>query len=186
MFLCEDEDTQITDLIVCSGETLAERKRLLAEKGDCIVVLPGGVGTLEETWEAISNRSMGLAGMERKPIILLNVDGFFDGTIQQIKRAGDDGLLYKTYAEYIYAESDPVAALDWIEHEVKSAKTRKVDGRKEARDVRLQDKVEADDRMATLGTVSTFLSDFDVTSMLLGVSFCACALIALKPFGVRL
>jgi uncharacterized protein (TIGR00730 family) len=58
-------------------ETMRERKRLLLERGDAIAVLAGGVGTLEEFFEALAGR---LVGEHDKPILLLNTRDAADGT----------------------------------------------------------------------------------------------------------
>merc|ERR1719414_850199 len=57
------------------GKLTNERKRLLLEGGDCIIVLPGGTGTFEEFFEAVSGRAL---NHHQKPIYVLNVDGFYD------------------------------------------------------------------------------------------------------------
>jgi uncharacterized protein (TIGR00730 family) len=62
----------VTDLRVV--ETMHERKMLMAELADAFVVLPGGIGTLEELVEMLSWSQLGL---HRKPIGLLDTDGFW-------------------------------------------------------------------------------------------------------------
>jgi hypothetical protein len=56
-------------------DTMRERKARMGERGDAIVVLPGGVGTLEEFFEILVGR---LVGEHAKPIALANIDGYFD------------------------------------------------------------------------------------------------------------
>ena len=75
------ESALIKDLIVSDGDDLVERKQLLMDNGDCIIVLPGGIGTFDEFWDAVGARSLGMKGMGQKPICLVNVDGFYDGFI---------------------------------------------------------------------------------------------------------
>ena len=55
-----------------------ERKRLFTELSDGFVTLPGGVGTMDELWEAISWAQL---GYHSKPVGLLNVGGYYDGLI---------------------------------------------------------------------------------------------------------
>ena len=59
-------------------ETMHERKRLMIEMADCIVALPGGFGTLDELFEALTWRQLGLHAC---PVGLLNADGFYDHLI---------------------------------------------------------------------------------------------------------
>ena len=69
----ERKHTGLTDLVLV--DSMNERKRLLLEGGDCIIVLPGGTGTFEEFFEAVSGRAL---NHHQKPIYVLNVDGFYD------------------------------------------------------------------------------------------------------------
>jgi len=66
-----------TELRIVSG--MHERKALFAELADGFVTLPGGVGTMDELWEAISWAQL---GYHTKPVGLLNVAGFYDGLIE--------------------------------------------------------------------------------------------------------
>ncbi|SEW02818.1 hypothetical protein SAMN04488515_0721 [Cognatiyoonia koreensis] len=56
-------------------ETMHERKKVMIMNADAVVVLPGGAGSLDEFFEALTWRQLGL---HNKPIILLNIDGFWD------------------------------------------------------------------------------------------------------------
>jgi len=56
-------------------ETMHERKKVMFMNADAVVVLPGGAGSLDEFFEALTWRQLGL---HEKPIILLNIDGFWD------------------------------------------------------------------------------------------------------------
>ncbi|MFT3785463.1 MAG: TIGR00730 family Rossman fold protein [Tepidisphaeraceae bacterium] len=60
-------------------ETMRERKHLLDTRGDAFVALPGGLGTLEELIEIWVARQL---NMHAKPILLLNVDGFWNPLIE--------------------------------------------------------------------------------------------------------
>lgn len=65
-----------TELHIVSG--MHERKRLFTDLSDGFVTLPGGVGTMDELWEAISWAQL---GYHQKPVGLLNVAGFYDGLV---------------------------------------------------------------------------------------------------------
>ena len=64
---------ELTELIVT--ETIHERKALMADTADAVVALPGGMGTLEELAEILTWKQLGLS---HHPIILLNVDHYYD------------------------------------------------------------------------------------------------------------
>jgi hypothetical protein len=65
-------------------ETLSERKQRMADRSDAFVVLPGGVGTMDELFEVWSWSQL---GVQRKPCGLLNVAGYYDELIGFLERA---------------------------------------------------------------------------------------------------
>ena len=73
------ESTLPTELIVVGS--LSERKLRMMSISDLFVVLPGSFGTLDEMLDIIAS---GIVGEHKKPLILLNIDGFFNHFLQQI------------------------------------------------------------------------------------------------------
>ena len=71
-----------TELFVT--RTLRERKALMEDKADAFIALPGGFGTFEELLEIIALRQL---GYHRKPVAILNVNGYYDGLIAQFDKA---------------------------------------------------------------------------------------------------
>lgn len=83
-------------------DTMQERKVALIELGDACVALPGGVGTFDELMEIFSLAQLGILD---KPFGLLNVEGYFDGLLMQLKRANEDNFLKdRDYARLCVAE----------------------------------------------------------------------------------
>lgn len=106
-------------LHVADGPTLAERKRLLCADADCYIILPGGPGTLDEGWEVICERQIGLpTGCVPRPVVAVNVDGYWDATYAQLERAARDQILYKPPREVLVLEDTVDAALAYVEAEV--------------------------------------------------------------------
>jgi uncharacterized protein (TIGR00730 family) len=99
----------VTDLRVV--ETMHERKALMAELGDAFVALPGGVGTLDELFEAWTWAQLGL---HLKPCAVLNVDGYFDSLLQLIDHTVREGFMRPEYGRTLIAEREPGALLDRI------------------------------------------------------------------------
>jgi hypothetical protein len=85
-----------------------ERKAMMAELSDGFIAMPGGIGTLEELFEAFTWAQLGL---HEKPIGLLNADGFYDGLIQFIGHLVEQGFLRTEQASLMMHESDPSALL---------------------------------------------------------------------------
>ncbi len=68
----EVADTDADELIVV--DTMRERKRVMDERADAFLALPGGIGTLEELFEVWTAHSL---GMHAKPVVVLDPDGFY-------------------------------------------------------------------------------------------------------------
>lgn len=111
------EDMKITDLIVTNGQGLNERKDALFEESDCLIVMPGGVGTFDEFWDIVCSRSLNMKGVDEKPICLVNVDGFYDGFIMQLQRSYDEGMLYMPVSKFFRVETTVEAALNYCVEE---------------------------------------------------------------------
>lgn len=63
-------------------DTMSERKQMMISMSDAIIVLPGSTGTLDELFEAVSDKKLGILS---QPIVLLNSDGFYDHTLAQLR-----------------------------------------------------------------------------------------------------
>ena len=64
-------------------DSMRERKRIMAERAEAYLTLPGGIGTLEELSEILVERALDLS---RKPMVLLNQDGFYDDLLRFFDR----------------------------------------------------------------------------------------------------
>ena len=71
-------------------ETMHERKALMTLNADAFLTLPGGFGTLDELFEAVTWRQL---GFHDKPCGLLDVEGYFDGLEQFVERALVEGFI---------------------------------------------------------------------------------------------
>jgi hypothetical protein len=76
--------------------SMHERKMLMFEQGDGFAILPGGIGTLEEVIELLSWRRLGL---HAKPIVFLNIEGFWDPLFAVFRHILDQSLLPAEFAE---------------------------------------------------------------------------------------
>ena len=78
-------------------EDMHERKKVMYMNSDIIIALPGGIGTLEELFEMITWKQLGL---HNKPIYLLNVLGYWDNIIYSYNQIIKDGFLEKESTNY--------------------------------------------------------------------------------------
>ena len=108
--LSEENAAELESLEIVEGVDLTLRKRRLLDSGDCLVALPGGVGTFDEIFMAIAELGVGCGEL---PICLLNTDGYYTGIVDQLKRADKEGMLRKRWYEYVTVVDTPEAALAW-------------------------------------------------------------------------
>ena len=85
-------------------ETMHDRKRMMAERADAFVALPGGIGTLEELFEVWTWRQL---GYHDKPVGILNTDGYFDGLLGFLAMAVDQDFLTSWQMDLIRTSPTP-------------------------------------------------------------------------------
>jgi uncharacterized protein (TIGR00730 family) len=106
----------LSQLIVV--ETMHERKRLMADNADAFIALPGGIGTLEELYEVWTWRHL---GYHRKPVAILNVDGYYDSLLAFMRQSLADGFISTEQHEDVLVDADIEALLDRIAAHASSA-----------------------------------------------------------------
>jgi uncharacterized protein (TIGR00730 family) len=99
-------------------QTMHERKAQMTELADAFLALPGGIGTLDEFFEAWSWNAL---GYHKKPFCLLNVDGFWDGLIDFIDHAHRNGFLSKTRRRQMLVADTPDEALKLLDEAAAAA-----------------------------------------------------------------
>ena len=90
-------------------DSMHVRKAMMAELADAFIAMPGGVGTFEEFFEAVTWTQLGL---HRKPCGLLNVDGFYTPLVQFINQAVSEGFIRAVHRKVIVDDDDPARLLD--------------------------------------------------------------------------
>ena len=75
-------------------ESMHERKQLMADLSDAVIALPGGCGTLEELLEVITWKQLGLY---LNPIIILNINGFYNPLLEMLQRAVEGNFMRKEH-----------------------------------------------------------------------------------------
>lgn len=94
--------------------TMHERKARMAELSDGFIMLPGGFGTLEEFMEAITWLHLGI---HHKPCAIVNTDGFFDGLLQFVEHAVEEGFIGTRLVSRILVADNPLTLLDTLIHQ---------------------------------------------------------------------
>lgn len=99
----------MTKMIVVKD--MHERKYLMAEKSDATIALPGGCGTLDELLELITLKQLGLY---LNPIVILNIDGYFDPLLSMFQKAVDEHFMGVKHADLWNVATTPKEAVEMI------------------------------------------------------------------------
>lgn len=106
----------VTELHVV--ETMHERKAKMTELADAFLALPGGIGTLDEFFEAWSWNAL---GFHKKPFCLLNVNGYWDGLIEFINHSTQSGFMSEQRRKQLLVAQTPDQALELLDEAVTAA-----------------------------------------------------------------
>ena len=88
-----------------------ERKAVMAELSDGFIALPGGYGTYEEFFEALTWLQLGI---HTKPCGLLNINGYYDKLLEFLDHAVDELFIHKPHRDLILVSDQPSALIDQI------------------------------------------------------------------------
>ena len=97
----------IDEMIVV--ETMAERKKVLEDMADGFIVLPGGIGTMDEFFETYVLSQLRVFD---KPVALFNVNHYYDGIVQFIDHIANEGFMRREHAENLIVSDDPQEMLE--------------------------------------------------------------------------
>lgn len=100
---------KLTKLFITNS--MHDRKALMANLSDGFVALPGGYGTLEELFEAITWSQL---KMHKKPVMILNSDGFYDPLIQFIEHTIRSGFIKESCRDILKVCNEPEEIIDYF------------------------------------------------------------------------
>jgi hypothetical protein len=98
--------TDLTTYVVT--ETMHERKKVMFMNCDAVVVLPGGAGSLDELFEVLTWRQLGL---HEKPVFIVNTNGYWEPLMQLVKHVIDQGFADASLLDYLTPVSDAAETL---------------------------------------------------------------------------
>ena len=101
----------IDELIVV--DSMAERKKILEDMADGFIAMPGGLGTMDELFEALVLSQLRVFD---KPVALYNVNHYYDDILRFIEHATNEGFIRKEHALGLIVSDDPKDLLDKMEH----------------------------------------------------------------------
>ena len=101
LYELELTNPRIQEVVV--AQTLLERKDIFMQRSDAFIVLPGGVGSLDELAEVMCSNQLGIIN---KPIAILNTNGYYDHLLAWMKKAVEEGFISDAnYNELIVSDS---------------------------------------------------------------------------------
>ena len=103
------QHTGLTELIEVAS--MHERKQKMADLSDAVIALPGGCGTLEELLEVITWKQLGLY---LNPVVILNVNGFYDPLLNMLGRAIDENFMRRQHGNIWKVANTPEEAVELL------------------------------------------------------------------------
>jgi len=102
---------------IIDTKTMARRKEVMEETADAFIVVPGGVGTFDEFFQILTLKELGQLG--NKPIVLFNVNGYYDKLFDMMLHSNEQGFLRPALMSMFHVITDREEALDIIEKELR-------------------------------------------------------------------
>ena len=107
------EDADDADVVLV--DSMRERKRLMDDRADAFLALPGGLGTLEELLEVWTSASLGMHG---KPVVVLDVDGFFEPLWTYLADLRRRGFVRQSAVDVVYRTDSVDSAFAELERRI--------------------------------------------------------------------
>ena len=96
---------------VIVAQTLLDRKDVFMERSDAFIVLPGGVGSLDELAEVMASNQLGIIN---KPIGILNTEGYYDHLLHWFNKAVEEGFISKANLDELIISDSPEELVDKV------------------------------------------------------------------------
>ena len=111
LFVKEGINFESADELIVS-QTMNERKRIMAERSDAFIALPGGLGTLEELAEVLTLKQL---HFHSKPIVIINTKNYYDHLLKWLEHSYGEKFVKKKYRSIYHVADSPADAMKYIE-----------------------------------------------------------------------
>lgn len=108
----EVQHKNLTETIVV--ESMHVRKQLMADRADAVIALPGGWGTLDELFEILTWRQIGLHNI---PIGLLNTNGFYDDLLKMLDKMAAEGFVREANTKFLIIDDNIDSLLEKLRND---------------------------------------------------------------------
>lgn len=92
-----------TECKLIKTDTMRERKKTMENKSDAFIMMPGGIGTLDEFFEMLTLKQL---DRHRKPIVIYNVNGYFDSLLATLDKAIIEGFMSERYTKLFFVSDN--------------------------------------------------------------------------------
>lgn len=99
-------------------DTMRERKKILEDESDAFIIVPGGVGTMDEFFEILTLKQL---QQHNKPIAVYNFNGYYDGILKWFEVATDKDFISEITSDLFIVSDDVEEIIDYIENYVPKA-----------------------------------------------------------------
>ena len=108
-----ESEVAFTDCELVYTETMRERKQIMEDRSDAFVMLPGGIGTFEEFFEILTLKQL---RRHTKPIIIYNVNGYYDPLLNLIKTATAQNFMDKKCRNLYHVTDSADKVFEYLEN----------------------------------------------------------------------
>ncbi|MBQ8078294.1 MAG: TIGR00730 family Rossman fold protein [Eubacterium sp.] len=95
-------------------ESMRERKAVMEREADAFIITPGGIGTFEEFFEVLTLKQL---GRHRKPIVIYNINGYYDNMIAAMEHSIGEGFIRPTCNTLYKVFNDLDGMIEYIEND---------------------------------------------------------------------
>lgn len=106
-------DVMFTDCKIIKTETMRERKQIMENLSDAFVMMPGGIGTFEEFFEILTLKQL---ERHRKPIVVYNVNGYYDSMIDMLERAVSEKFMSEKCMKLFFISDNKEKIFDYLDN----------------------------------------------------------------------
>ncbi len=109
----ESIDVMFSDCNLVFTDTMRERKKIMENKSDAFVMMPGGIGTFEEFFEILTLKQL---ERHRKPIAVYNINGYYDDLLNMLKKAAGKGFMSEKCMKLFFVSDNKEDIFDYFDN----------------------------------------------------------------------
>jgi uncharacterized protein (TIGR00730 family) len=98
--LAEETRDDLAEVVI--SDDMSTRRKWMIDNGDAFIALPGGMGTLDEITEVMTYKRLGLLGKVNKPVMVYNVNGYYDDMLKMLHSAVKKGFMSEKCLNLFY------------------------------------------------------------------------------------